>query len=70
MRRDKNRNAKSGGFYFFQYTAGNIADRQNNGSNINIIRARTSTSSRWVVKQSGHARLAAIFKLFIFLSLF
>jgi dihydrofolate reductase len=38
VRRDKNRNAKTGGFYFVQDTAGNIRDRQNNGGNINIIR--------------------------------
>ncbi len=38
MRRDKNRNAKSGGFYFFQYAIGNITDRQLNSGNVDLIR--------------------------------
>jgi hypothetical protein len=41
----------------------------NNGGDINIIRELTSTISRRVVKQSGHARLAAI-GIFILISLF
>ena len=70
MCRNKYGNTKPGSFYFFQSATGNISYGQNNGGDVNIIRGADIYQFTVSGKQSGHCTLAAIFKLFIFLSLF